>query len=78
MTISTQKLGTYAILVTLPDVLPTPIPPTPVPPTATPDVVEQPEGGDYGVSNGLMMALALLGVLFLMGGGYVLARNRNR
>ena len=78
LTVSQTELGTYAILVTLPDVLPTPVPPTPVPPTATPDVVEQPEGGDYGVSNGMMMALALLGVLFLMGGGYVLARSRNR
>ena len=31
---------------------------------------------DYGVSNNMVMGLALLGMLFLMGGGYVLVRNR--
>ncbi len=77
LTVSQNELGTYAILITLPDVLPPTPTPTPPPPTATPDV-EDPDTGDIGVSNGMMMALALLGVLFLMGGGYVLARSRNR
>lgn len=77
LTVSQQSLGTYAILVTLPDVLPPTPTPTPPPPTPTPNV-EDPDTGDFGVSNGMMMALALLGVIFLMGGGYVLARSRNR
>ena len=37
---------------------------------------EDPDGGDYGVGNSMMMGLALLGLMFLMGGGYVLVRNR--
>ena len=39
--------------------------------TATP-----PDNGGVGVGNSMMMGLALLGMLFLMGGGYVLVRNR--
>ena len=77
ITVSDTTLGTYAIVITLPDEpveTPTAIPPPPpLPPL--PDPVP-PDGGDYGVGNSMMMGLALLGMLFLMGGGYVLARNR--
>ena len=76
LTVSSQTLGTYAVVITLPDVVeetPTPAPVVTEVPAVMP---EDPDGGDYGVSNSLMMGLALLGMLFLMGGGYVLIRNR--
>ncbi len=77
ITVSDTTLGTYAIVITLPDEpveTPTPLPPPPpLPPQPDPVL---PDGGDYGVGNGMMMGLALLGMLFLMGGGYVLVRNR--
>ena len=77
LTVSSTTLGTYAVVITLPDVAeetPTPMPVV----TETPVVVmpEDPDGGDYGVGNSMMMGLALLGLMFLMGGGYVLVRNR--
>ena len=77
LTVHQKALGTYAVVITLPDaVVETPTPEPVV--TETPAVVmpEDPDGGDYGVGNGMMMGLALLGMLFLMGGGYVLVRNR--
>ena len=69
LTIYQNELGTYAIVITPPDPTPTPVP------TEAP---EPPAGGDYGVTTGMMMALALMGVMLLAGGGYVLARGRNR
>ena len=77
LTVHQKVLGTYAVVITLPDVAeetPTPMPVV----TETPVVVmpEDPDGGDYGVGNSMMMGLALLGLMFLMGGGYVLVRNR--
>ena len=77
LTVSSTTLGTYAVVITLPDEVeetPTPMPVV----TETPAVVmpEDPDGGDYGVGNSMMMGLALLGMLFLVGGGYVLVRNR--
>lgn len=78
LTVSQQSLGTYAVVITLPDE-PVEEPPEPTPmATETPDEPDTPATGGFGVSNSLMMGLALLGALFLMGGGYVLARNRNR
>ena len=76
LTVSSTTLGTYAVVITLPDEpveTPTPAPVVTEVPAVMP---EDPDGGDYGVSNSLMMGLALLGMLFLMGGGYVLVRNR--
>lgn len=74
LTIYQQDLGTYAVVVTLPaDGMPAATPT----PAETPEP-EEPDTGGFGVSNGMMMALALLGALFLMGGGYALVRNRNR
>ena len=75
LTISQQTLGTYAIVITPPaEDVPTPTP-TPAP-DAPP--AEPPATGGFGVSNGIMMGLALLGMLFLVGGGYAVARNRSR
>ena len=78
ITISDTTLGTYAIVITPPaadDPTPTP---TPDPgPDPTPDPTQPPTGG-FGVSNSMMMGLALLGMLFLVGGGYVVVRNRVR
>ena len=80
LTISQQSLGTYAIVVTPPaepvEATPTPTE-TPVAETPTPMPTMSSTGG-IGVSNGMMMGLALLGMLFLVGGGYVVARNRVR
>ena len=76
LTVHQKALGTYAVVITLPDEpveTPTPTPVVTEVPAVMP---EDPDGGDYGVSNSLMMGLALLGMLFLMGGGYVLVRNR--
>ena len=76
LTVSSTTLGTYAVVITLPDEpveTPTPAPVVTEVPAVMP---EDPDGGDYGVSNSLMMGLALLGLMFLMGGGYVLVRNR--
>ena len=76
MTVYQQSLGTYAVVVTLPSG-PAPVAtPDPVV-TVTPDP-EAPVTGDFGVGNGMMMGLAMLGMLLLLGGGYVLARNRSR
>ncbi len=78
LTVSSTTLGTYAVVVTLPsDGAATPTPTTPTTPTPTVEPTPPPTGG-FGVSNSLMMGLLLMGALFLMGGGYVLARNRNR
>ena len=76
LTVHQKALGTYAVVITLPDEpveTPTPTPTPTAPPTEEPEMMET---GGVGVSNNLMMGLALLGLLFLMGGGYVLARNR--
>ena len=76
LTVSSTTLGTYAVVITLPDEpveTPTPAPVVTEVPAVMP---EDPDGGDYGVSNSMMMGLALLGLMFLMGGGYVLVRNR--
>ena len=77
LTVHQKVLGTYAVVITLPD---EPVETPTVAPvvTETPVVVmpEDPDGGDYGVGNSMMMGLALLGLMFLMGGGYVLVRNR--
>ncbi|MDE2900911.1 MAG: hypothetical protein OXN15_07820 [Chloroflexota bacterium] len=79
ITVSDTALdGTYAIVNTppadAPEATPTPtVEATPVTPEATP-----PPTGGIGVSNSLMMGLALLGMLFLVSGGYVLARSRTR
>ena len=80
LTISQQSLGTYAVVVTLPSedaATPTPTMTT-TPVVVTPEEPDPPPTGGFGVSNSLMMGLLLMGALFLMGGGYVLARNRNR
>lgn len=78
LTIYQQDLGTYAVVVTLPaDGAPVATP-TPMATAVATEPPDEPDTGGFGVSNGMMMALALLGALFLMGGGYVLARNRNR
>ena len=76
ITVSDQTLGTYAIVITPPaedEMMATPEPT----PEATPEATPPPTGG-FGVSNSLMMGLALLGMLFLVGGGYVVVRNRVR
>ena len=78
ITVSDTTLGTYAIVITPPaedEATPTPTPAAT--PEATPEATPPPTGG-FGVSNGMMMGLALLGMLFLVGGGYVVARNRVR
>ena len=76
LTVSSTTLGTYAVVITLPveaEETPTPTPVV----TETPVVMPtQSDGGDYGVSNNMVMGLVLLGLMFLMGGGYVLVRNR--
>ena len=79
LTISQQSLGTYAVVVTLPtgEVEATPTA-TVAPTEVAPVEPDPPPTGGFGVSNSLMMGLLLMGALFLMGGGYVLARNRNR
>jgi hypothetical protein len=79
LTISQQSLGTYAIVVTPPseDAPPVPTPTPAATAEATPEATPPPTGG-IGVSNGMMMGLALLGMLFLVGGGYVVVRNRVR
>ena len=75
LTIYQQDLGTYAVVVTLPTAdMPAP---TPTPTEAPVEPPDEPDTGGFGVSNGMMMGLALLGALFLLGGGYVLVRNRN-
>ena len=76
ITIYDTTLGTYAVVITPPaesEATPTPA----ATPEATPEATPPPTGG-FGVSNGMMMGLALLGMLFLVGGGYVVARNRVR
>ena len=76
LTVSSQTLGTYAVVITLPDVAeetPTPMPVVTETPTVT---ATPPVGGGVGVGSSMMMGLALLGLMFLMGGGYVLVRNR--
>ena len=73
LTISQNSLGTYAIVNKPPPGAATPTPT----PTPTPAATPPPTGG-IGVTNSLMMGLALLGMLFLAGGGYVLARSRTR
>ncbi len=76
LTVTHKALGTYAVVITLPDEpveTPTPTPTPTAPPTEEPEMMET---GGVGVSNNMMMGLALLGMLFLMGGGYVLVRNR--
>lgn len=74
ITISDTTLGTYAIVITPPaedEMTAT------ATPEATPEATPPPTGG-FGVSNSMMMGLALLGMLFLVGGGYVVVRNRVR
>ncbi len=71
--------GAYAVINTPPADAPEATPtPTPTEEPTTPDPVEPPPTGGIGVSNSLMMGLALLGMLFLAGGGYVLVRSRTR
>ncbi|MDE2802178.1 MAG: hypothetical protein OXK21_04795 [Chloroflexota bacterium] len=78
LTISQTSLGTYAIVNTPPSDAPEATPTaTATAVAATPEPTPPPTGG-IGVSNSLMMGLALLGMLFLVGGGYVLARSRIR
>ena len=73
LTISQKTLGTYAIVITPPaEDLPTPTP------TAAPVEATPPPTGGFGVSNSMMMGLALLGMLLLAGGGYAVVRNRVR
>lgn len=78
LTISQQSLGTYAVVVTLPTEVVEATPTATVAPVATepPPEPTMAETGGVGVNNSMMMGLALLGMLFLMGGGYVLVRNR--
>ena len=69
LTLSQQTLGTYAIVLDTGGVLPTP--------TAAPvDTTTPPDTGDLGVSTGMMLALGLVGVFFVLGGGYMVARGR--
>lgn len=75
LTIYQTVLGTYAVVVMLPAEEAPMATPTPEA-TQPPDEPDEPETGGVGVSNGMMMGLALLGMFFVLGGGYVLARNR--
>lgn len=69
LTLSQQTLGTYAIVLDTGGVIPAP--------TAAPvDTTTPPDTGDFGVSTGMMLALGLVGVFFVLGGGYMVARGR--
>ena len=72
--------GDYAVINTPPADAPEATPEPMMTATAAPATPEPelPPTGGLGVSNSLMMGLALLGMLFLVGGGYVLARSRTR
>lgn len=72
--------GVYAIVNTPPSEEPEATPEPMMTATVAPPAPEAtpPETGGFGASNSLMMGLALLGMLFLVGGGYVLVRGRTR
>jgi len=71
LTSSQQTLGTYALILDTGGVVPTP--PTQAPPV---DTTTPPDTGDFGVSTGMMLAVGLIGVFFVLGGGYMVARGR--
>ena len=69
-TASQQTLGTYALF--LYSV------PVPVATTAPVDTTTPPDTGDFGVTTGMMLAMGLVGAFFVLGGGFIVARGRNR
>jgi hypothetical protein len=58
LTASQQTLGTYAVVLDTGGVIPTPT-------AALVDTTTPPDTGDYGVSTGMILALALVGVFFV-------------
>ena len=69
LTLSQQTLGTYAIVLDTGGVIPTPM-------AAPVDTTTPPDTGDFGVSTGMMLALGLVGVFFVLGGGFMITRGR--
>ena len=66
---SQLTLGTFAIILDVP-------PPPPPTPTPAP-VVTPPDTGDFGVTTGMMLAMGLVGLFFVLGGGLLVARGRS-
>ena len=55
-----------------------PVPPPPPAPTPVPVVVvTPPDTGDFGVSTGMMLAMGMVGLFFVLGGGFMVVRGRN-
>ena len=71
-TSSQLTLGTFALILDAP---PPPPPPTPTPVPVV--VVTPPDTGDFGVSTGMMLAMGMVGLFFVLGGGLMVARGRN-
>ena len=69
-TVSQQTLGTYALVLDSGTAAPAPT-------TAPVDTTVPPDSGDFGVTTGMMLAMGLVGLFFVLGGGFVVARGRN-
>ena len=72
LTSSQLTLGTFALVLNAP---PPPPPPAPTPVPVV--VVTPPDTGDFGVSTGMMLAMGMVGLFFVLGGGLMVARGRN-